>query len=232
MAYFILLNGSLILIKIINPTTASNSVAAVAISADGSEKTSPHITSAPTTKTSVSPAGSAFNKTFLINFPLIRSLFGSNASKNPGIPIVNILINEMCAGSRGYVIINTAENTDISREKMFFTKNRLAERSTLLTTRLPSQTTEGICAKSESSRTTCAACEAASLPDAIATLQSASFMARISLTPSPVIATVCLSFWSACTNCCFCFGVTLPKTVYSLTASSILNCESNRVASI
>ena len=41
----------------------------------------------------------------------------------------------------------------------------------------------GIWAKSESKSTVCAACAAASLPDAIAILQSASFIARISFTP-------------------------------------------------
>ena len=60
---------------------------------------------------------------------------------------------------------------------------------------------------------TCAACAAASLPEAIATEQSASFMARMSLTPSPVIATVWPAFCMACTSFCFCAGVTRPKTV-------------------
>ena len=55
--------------------------------------------------------------------------------------------------------------------------------------------------------------EAASLPEAIATEQSASFMARMSLTPSPVIATVWPAFCIACTSFCFCAGVTRPKTV-------------------
>ena len=84
----------------------------------------------------------------------------------------------------------TAENSAISREKIFFTRNRLAERWILFTTCRPSDTTLGIRAKSESRRTTCAACVAASLPEAMATLQSASFMARMSFTPSPVMATV------------------------------------------
>ena len=83
------------------------------------------------------------------------------------------------------------ENRAIISEKIFFTRNRLAERWMLLTTRRPSSTTSGIRAKSDSSSTTCALCAAASLPDAIATLQSASFIARMSFTPSPVMATVC-----------------------------------------
>ena len=43
---------------------------------------------------------------------------------------------------------------------------------------------------SESSNTNCDTCLAASLPSAIAILQSASRSAKISLTPSPVIATL------------------------------------------
>ena len=189
------------------------------------------MTRAPTAITSVRPPGSALSSTFVINLPSIRFLFGSNASRNPGAPIVNILIKDTCAGSSGYVIIKTIENTAINRENIFFTRNRLADRCTLLTTRLPSYTTSGICAKSESSNTTCAACAAASLPDAIATLQSASFIAKISLTPSPVIATVCPLICNAFTSFCFCFGVTRPKTVYCSTASLSFAAVSSVVAS-
>lgn len=89
------------------------------------------------------------------------------------------------------------------------------------TTCLHSNTTYGIRPKSESKSTVCAACAAASLPDAIAILQSASFIASISFTPSPVMATVCFCFWSALTMSCFCLGVTLPNTVYLSTASVI-----------
>ena len=46
-----------------------------------------------------------------------------------------------------------AENTESRKEKMFFTRNRLAERWTLLTTRRPSATTEGMAEKSDSSST-------------------------------------------------------------------------------
>ena len=86
------------------------------------------------------------------------------------------------------------ENSESKKEKIFFTKNKLADRSILFTTRRPSATTSGMREKSESSKTTCEACMAASLPEAIAILQSASFMARMSFTPSPVIATVLLRF--------------------------------------
>ena len=53
-----------------------------------------------------------------------------------------------------------AENTDIRKEKMFLTRNRLADRWILLTTRRPSATTDGMVEKSDSSKTnweTCAA---------------------------------------------------------------------------
>ena len=83
---------------------------------------------------------------------------------------------------------------------MFFTRNRLADLWILFTTRLPSNTTDGIQAKLDSRSTTCDACTAASLPDAIATLQSASFNASTSFTPSPVIATVLPWAFKACTN--------------------------------
>ena len=55
-------------------------------------------------------------------------MLGSSASKNPGIPIVNIPISEICDGSSGYVIRNTAEKTDSKSEKMFLTRKRLDER--------------------------------------------------------------------------------------------------------
>ncbi len=59
----------------------------------------------------------------------------------------------------------------------------------LLITRLPSDTTLGILAKLESIKTKCDTLRAASEPDAIAIEVSASLNAKISLTPSPVIAT-------------------------------------------
>ena len=54
---------------------------------------------------------------------------------------------------------------------------------------------------------------ATSLPSAIAIEQSASLSARVSLTPSPVIATTLPLFLSAFTMVYFCSGVTLPNTV-------------------
>ncbi len=88
-------------------------------------------------------------------------------------------------------------------------------------TRRPSATTEGSAAKLLSSSTICATARVASLPDPIATPMSASFSARTSLTPSPVIATVWPRRWSAPTMSRFCRGVTRPKTVVRSSASAI-----------
>ena len=97
-------------------------------------------------------------------------------------------------------------------EKIDFTRNREAERCKLLMERRPSCTTRGMEAKLESSSTSWETVRAASLPDAIAMLQSASFRANTSLTPSPVMATVCPWALSALTKESFCWGVTRPNT--------------------
>ena len=65
-AYFIPLSGSLILKRIMKPTTESTSVAIVPMLASDIQNTSPHTTSAPTAITSVSPPGSAFSMTLVI----------------------------------------------------------------------------------------------------------------------------------------------------------------------
>ena len=49
--------------------------------------------------------------------------------------------------------------------------------------------------------------------------QSASFKAKISFTPSPVMATVFPVDLRALTKMAFCSGVTLPKTVYLFAAA-------------
>ena len=99
--YLNLFIGWLILIRIINPTTHKSMVDAVATSEAGIENTSPQTTSEPTINTSVSPARKAFNYTFRKKRHSIRLLFVSKASKNPGAPMVNILMREICAGSNG-----------------------------------------------------------------------------------------------------------------------------------
>ena len=75
--------------------------------------------------------------------------------------------------------------------------------------------------KSESSNTTCAVSLAASAPEPIAIEQSASFIAKISFTPSPVIATFKPVSFKAFIICLFCSGLTLPKTTYFFTAFRI-----------
>ncbi len=65
------------------------------------EKTSPQVTSAPTASASVIPAGSARSMTLVMKRPRIRSRFGSIASRNPGTPMVNMLISEIWDGSSG-----------------------------------------------------------------------------------------------------------------------------------
>ena len=84
----------------------------------------------------------------------------------------------------------------------------------LLMTRRPSNTTFGIEEKLLSIKTIWLTFFAASLPEATLTAQSASFMARMSLTPSPVMATVLPADLMDFTRIAFCSGVTRPNTVY------------------
>ena len=86
----------------------------------------------------------------------------------------------------------------------------------MLMTLRPSNTTFGILEKLLSISTMWLTFFAASLPEATLTAQSASFMARISFTPSPVIATVLPSDFIVLTKIAFCSGVTRPNTVYLL----------------
>ena len=97
--------------------------------------------------------------------------------------------------------------------------------------RLPSFTTCGMEAKLESSKTRFETVRAASLPEAIAMLQSASFSARTSFTPSPVIATAWPWSFNACTNFSFCCGVTRPNTLYCSIAPAISSSVCSVVAS-
>ena len=175
---------------------------------------------------SVSAAGSAKSTTLVKKCPSMRLLSGCIASKNAGVPMVNVPKKDNCVGYSGYLLTATNVNSVISIENRFFTRNSEAERWILLTTRLPSNTTDGILAKSESKRTICAALDAASLPDAIAILQSASFNASTSLTPSPVMATTLPAFLSAKRSFFFCSGDTLPNTVYTGAAFSNSSSES------
>ena len=94
----------------------------------------------------------------------------------------------------------------------------MAERSRLLMDWRPSLMMDGTEAKSLFKRTSLAERRAASEPSPIAMEQSASFMARISLTPSPVMATVLPCFFKALMRCFFSVGVTRVKMLYSLTS--------------
>ena len=106
---------------------------------------------------------------------------------------------------------------------MVLIKNTPATLVALFTTRRPSFRIIGKAEKSESSNTICDICLTASLPCAIAILQSASFNASISFTPSPLIATAWPFFCNACTSSFFCNGVTLPNTAYCSASCSITN---------
>ena len=75
--------------------------------------------------------------------------------------------------------------------------------------------------KSESSNTTCEAFLAASDPEPTEIEQSASFIAKMSFTPSPVIATFNPCSFKALIICLFCSGLTLPKTIYFFIAFCI-----------
>ena len=77
---------------------------------------------------------------------------------------------------------------------------------------------EGTAAKSLFKSTILADLLAASEPSPIAMEQSASFMAKISLTPSPVMATVLPCFLKALMRLFFWVGVTRAKMVLSLTS--------------
>ena len=169
--------------------------------------------------------------TFTRKSPLISSLLGCNARKNAGVPIVNAPNNDNCVGYNGYRLAAISVNTVVRIENIFLTRKSDADVCILFTTLLPSRTTSGIFEKSESRRTICAALLAASLPDAIATLQSAHLSARTSLTPSPVIATTLPACLKACIICFFCSGITLPNTVYLCMAAFISSSLLSVVAS-
>jgi hypothetical protein len=85
----------------------------------------------------------------------------------------------------------------IIKTKLMMMANTVFERNKddvlwrLLTTRLPSATTSGKCEKVLSMTIMWAEFLAADDPDAMQIEQSAFFKAKMSLTPSPVIATLC-----------------------------------------
>ena len=104
MPHLQLFMGRLMRQSIISPTILRRIVEAVEISVCSELNTFPNLTISPTTIVFVSPAGSAFMRILFMNFPLMRSLFGIWERKNAGIPMVNILMSEMCAGFSGQLM--------------------------------------------------------------------------------------------------------------------------------
>ena len=169
---------------------------------------------AATWSTTVNAPDAARRNTVFRKSPWIRVYVGSMDSRKVGIPTEHTPITVSWIGTKGYPLPVIRQNSVSTTEKIVFTRKSEAELWMLLMTRRPSRTIYGMDAKLESSSTRLEQSFAASLPAAMATLQSASFRASTSLTPSPVIATVCPFFFKACTMDFFCSGVTRPKTEY------------------
>ena len=112
---------------------------------------------------------------------------------------------------------------EITIEVNVFVKNNEDVLWMLLITLLPSATTEVKTLKLESNKTNWEIFFAASEPLAIAIEQSALFKARMSLTPSPVIATHLPASFKAITSASFWSGETLPKIVNFL--ANFLTCS-------
>ncbi len=114
-------------------------------------------------------------------------------------------------------------------EYTVFDKNNSDTLSKLFISFLPSTTTLGRALKSEFNNTSWATAFVASEPLAIAIPQSASFKARTSFTPSPVIATICPFDWRDFTIAFFWWGVTLPKIVLFSIISANCSLSSGKV---
>ena len=158
--------------------------------------------------------------TCVINFPSTLELLGCSERKKEGAPITSTSRSSMLLGMNGYacrIIIKIVASTAVNS---VFIRYSEAEFFMLLITRLPSATTLGMLPKLLSISTRWLTFLAASLPEATEIAQSASFSAKMSFTPSPVIATVLPSVLIARTKMAFCSGVTLPKTVYLLATFS------------
>ena len=161
--------------------------------------------------TTASEAGRARRRTLLRKLPSTRARLGSRPKMKPGMPMQKKLMSVIWIGSKGYGG-KTMQMAARTMENRVFVRKNAAERCRLLMERRPSATTAGMEAKSLSTSTISATFRAASDPAAIATEQSASFKARTSFTPSPVMATMCPRRLSARTSSRFCCGVTRPKT--------------------
>jgi hypothetical protein len=80
-------NGTHSLYSIKNPTNAMRISAIVDISSTGIPRLSQTTARTASPAKLVSPAGSAFRITFIMNFPLTMLLFGSSASTKDGAPM-------------------------------------------------------------------------------------------------------------------------------------------------
>lgn len=169
----------------------------------------------------MTPEGIAYRITRRTKCGCARSLFGARARKNAGTPIVSVDSRVRWRGRNGYSTWKQTTRTASSTEYTVFVRNRVATRVMLPITRRPSATTDGRVAKLLFSSTIWATARVASEPEPMETPMSASFSARTSLTPSPVIATVCPRDWSAATISRFCCGVTRPNTAFCSMADAI-----------
>ena len=93
--------GLIISHRIKNPTTDNKYVLAVPISTDGNSNNCANITSAAIVNNDVNAAGKDLINVLFINLPSCFYSLGSKASKNAGIPILNIDTNDTWFGSSG-----------------------------------------------------------------------------------------------------------------------------------
>ena len=110
-----LLNGTLILYKSIKPVNPVNKTASVDTSSSVNLMISGKTVIIRILATIVRAVGKDFLSTLIIILPFIRSLFGSNAKMNDGIPIVTILVNVNWIGINGYAL---SKNKKITANKV------------------------------------------------------------------------------------------------------------------
>lgn len=71
--------------------------------------------------------GIVFDNILKRNFFLMWWWFGFKVRNVEGILIVNKLINVICVGCKGYVMVKIIVKIDISKEKIFFIRNKFEE---------------------------------------------------------------------------------------------------------
>ena len=114
-------------------------------------------------------AGSERDSTLTRKLPLTRSLFGSSASTNDGMPMTVVEMSDIWIGMKGYGG-RTMQISASTAAKTVLTRKSDAERWRLLMDRRPSATTSGMCAKSLSARTISETLRAAADPEGSAQL--------------------------------------------------------------